>query len=80
MSETLVDARNLLCPMPVIRVSQAISDLQSGQTLRVVCTDPGVKFDIPAWVRVHGHRIADSNIEQAQSGEEIYFVIEKSGA
>ena len=76
ISEQLLDARRLICPMPVIKTQDAISQLQPGQRLRVVCTDPGVKFDIPAWVRVHGHRIVSSNIESVEHGDEIYFVIE----
>ena len=79
MCDQLLDARNLLCPMPVIKLAQAIDHLQPGQVVQVVCTDPGVKFDIPAWVRVHGHRITDSNSDQATAGEEIYFVVEKLG-
>ena len=59
MSETSLDARNLLCPMPVIRTQDAVSGLQPGDTLRIVCTDPGVLHDIPAWCRVHGHEVCD---------------------
>lgn len=50
-----LDARRLLCPLPVIRTQNAIRGLQPGERLRVVATDPGVMQDIPAWCRVHGH-------------------------
>jgi len=43
--------------MPVIRTQQKVQQLRSGDTLSVVCTDPGVKFDIPAWCRVNGHEV-----------------------
>lgn len=59
MSEHTVDARNLLCPMPVIRTQDAAAQCASGDTLVVHCTDPGVKHDIPAWCRVHGHEVND---------------------
>ena len=52
-----LDARRLLCPMPVIRVQDRIAELAPGDTLEVVCTDPGALSDVPAWCRVHGHRI-----------------------
>jgi tRNA 2-thiouridine synthesizing protein A len=52
-----VDARNLLCPLPVIRTQDAVAGLQPGDALQVVCTDPGVLHDIPAWCRVHGHEV-----------------------
>lgn len=52
-----VDARRLLCPMPVIRLQDAINELPIGQTVEITCTDPGVKSDIPAWCRINGHHI-----------------------
>jgi tRNA 2-thiouridine synthesizing protein A len=45
--------------MPVIRTQQAIAKLQPGDVLEVLCTDPGVKADMPAWCRVHGHRLIE---------------------
>jgi tRNA 2-thiouridine synthesizing protein A len=45
--------------MPVIRTQDAVQQLQPGQTLRVLCSDPGVLHDIPAWCRVHGHQVLD---------------------
>ena len=52
-----LDARRLLCPMPVIRTQEKVSALQRGKVLEVRCTDPGALVDIPAWCRVHGHRV-----------------------
>lgn len=52
-----LDARRLLCPLPVIRTQQKIADLSSGDVLNVYCTDPGALHDIPAWCRVHGHQL-----------------------
>ncbi len=43
--------------MPVIRVQDAIKGLEKGRQLEVTCTDPGVRNDIPAWCRVHGHQV-----------------------
>jgi len=57
MSSATLDARNLLCPLPVIRTQDAVAQLQPGDDLQVVCTDPGVLHDIPAWCRVHGHEV-----------------------
>ena len=57
MSEhsTQLDVRRLLCPMPVIRTQDRVALLAAGAILEVLCTDPGVLHDIPAWCRVHGH-------------------------
>ena len=52
-----LDAVRLMCPMPVIRLSQKINELEAGDTIEITATDPGVKHDIPAWCRVHGHNV-----------------------
>ncbi len=52
-----LDARRLLCPMPVIRTQDKIKTLKDGDVLVVSCTDPGVKNDIPAWCRINGHQV-----------------------
>lgn len=53
----VVDARGLLCPMPVIRVQDAIAKLAPGAIVQLLATDPGVRADVPAWCRVHGHNV-----------------------
>ena len=54
---TQLDARRLLCPMPLIRLQQKVKQLQSGDTVDVLSTDPGTLQDIPSWCRMYGHRI-----------------------
>jgi TusA-related sulfurtransferase len=54
--ETL-DARGLLCPMPVIRTQDRVKTLAPGTILEVVATDAGTLYDVPAWCRVHGHEV-----------------------
>ena len=57
MSEFELDARRLLCPMPVIRTQDRIKTLNPGDRLTVTCTDPGAANDIPAWSRINGHKL-----------------------
>jgi len=52
-----LDARRLLCPLPVIRVQDRIRGMKAGERLEVFCTDPGAASDIPAWCRINGHRV-----------------------
>ncbi len=66
MSHHHLDARRLLCPMPVIRTQNKLAELQAGDTLEVTCSDPGALHDIPAWCRVHGHEILSTS---NQAGE-----------
>jgi len=59
-----LDARRLLCPMPVIRVQQLIEKLGEagvGDHIEATCTDPGALYDIPAWAKVHGHTLIKTN-------------------
>ena len=59
-----LDARRLLCPMPVIRVQQLIEKLGKdgvGDRIEAICTDPGALYDIPAWAKVHGHSLIDTH-------------------
>ncbi len=73
MADLVVDARNLQCPMPVLKVSQEISNITSGQTLELVATDRGSLSDIPAWTRDMGHALK----EQFEDDGEYHFVIQK---
>lgn len=57
MSHHQLDARRLLCPMPVIRTQNFVAGLPAGDTVDVICTDPGAFNDIPAWCRINGHEI-----------------------
>jgi TusA-related sulfurtransferase len=70
-----LDARRLLCPLPVIRAQDAIATMQPGERLRVVATDPGVKNDIPAWCRINGHKVES----MAEQDDEIVITIEVEG-
>ena len=63
MSHFVLDARYLLCPMPVIRTQTRIAELQPGDTLEVQATDPGALHDIPAWCRIHGHTVTETHCE-----------------
>ena len=55
-----LDASRLFCPMPVIRTQDRVAALAPGDQLEVVATDPGALQDIPAWCRVHGHRVDEA--------------------
>lgn len=66
MSHFVLDARYLLCPMPVIRTQNRIAELQPGDTLEVHATDPGALHDIPAWCRVHGHTVKETRREASE--------------
>jgi tRNA 2-thiouridine synthesizing protein A len=49
--------KGLLCPMPVVKIAQAMKQVQVGQLVEAVATDPGVTADIPAWARTSGNEL-----------------------
>lgn len=66
-----LDVRRLLCPMPVIKTQNKVRILATGDTLKVVCTDPGALSDIPAWCRINGHEV----LEMGEQGNEVFVVL-----
>ncbi|KAA3628798.1 MAG: sulfurtransferase TusA family protein [Proteobacteria bacterium] len=64
MSHHVLDARGLLCPMPVIKTQNEILRLAPGDTLEVIASDPGALNDIPAWCRIHGHKLVSTHRDE----------------
>lgn len=62
----VLNARGLLCPMPVIKTQNTIKTLSPGDTLLVISTDPGVKQDIPTWCRINGHEVLEIKEEELE--------------
>ncbi len=71
MSHYLLDVKRLLCPMPVIKTQNKVKELQVDDELEIVCTDPGALQDIPAWCRMYGHEVLNT---QEQDGEIIITI------
>ncbi|CAC9590664.1 tRNA 5-methylaminomethyl-2-thiouridine synthase TusA [uncultured Candidatus Thioglobus sp.] len=73
--KTDLDVKKLLCPIPVIRLGELIEKIAVGDTIEMLASDPGVLHDIPAWCKVHGHKVL--NIEEKT--DEIVLIVEKIG-
>lgn len=59
MANYELDVRRLLCPMPVIKTQQKVKELVIGDVLTITATDPGAKYDVPAWAKMYGHKVLD---------------------
>jgi tRNA 2-thiouridine synthesizing protein A len=70
---TEIDARHLLCPLPVLRARKALAALAPGARLAITTTDPMAVIDLPHFCAEQGHRVIDS----ATTGTETRFVIER---
>ena len=59
MAERLLDCMGLRCPLPIVRISQAISAMPVGGRLRVEADDPAFRMDIEAWARRTGQALLE---------------------
>ncbi len=68
-----LDLRGLLCPLPMVKVSQNITNVPVGGIIRAVATDPGALADIPSWARTTGNEV----VKQEQEGSELIFYVKR---
>jgi len=68
-----VDARGLNCPLPILKAKKALAELQSGQLLKVLCTDAGSVRDFQAFSKQTGNEL----VEQQTVGEEFIHVLRR---
>jgi len=61
-----LDTRGLNCPLPILKAKKALADMESGQTLKIVATDPGSVRDFQAFARQTGNEL----VEQQTVGDE----------
>lgn len=73
-SNQILDARGLNCPLPILRTKKSLSSLQSGETLKVVATDPGSLKDMASFCAQTGNTLLSSQ----QAGSDYEFVIRKA--
>ncbi|MEE9303171.1 MAG: sulfurtransferase TusA family protein [Thiotrichaceae bacterium] len=69
-----VDARNLNCPLPILRTKKALNTLQQGDLLNIQATDPGAVKDFESFCQQTGNVLISSET----TGDEFSFVIKKT--
>jgi tRNA 2-thiouridine synthesizing protein A len=76
MSQAVVktlDLKGLSCPLPIVKTAQAIKQLETGDLVEALATDPGSAPDFAAWCKTTGHEM----VEQTVEGDVYRFVIRK---
>jgi len=61
-----LDARGLVCPLPILRTKQALADMISGQVLKIIATDPAAEIDFKVFSEQTGHRLLSMTEIDAQ--------------
>jgi TusA-related sulfurtransferase len=66
-----LDTRGLNCPLPILKAKKALADMQTGEVLKVVSTDPGSTRDFQAFARQTGNELLE---QQTQGDEFIHWL------
>lgn len=74
MADIIVDAKQLACPLPLVRAKKAIDTLQPGQTMQLLTTDKGSMNDFQAWVKQTKHELLEAKEENGV----FQFLVKKS--
>jgi tRNA 2-thiouridine synthesizing protein A len=73
-ADKVMDLKGLACPMPIVKISKGIKEVQVGQVVEAITTDPGALADFPAWARTSGNEI----LKTEQNGKEIKFFVKRN--
>jgi tRNA 2-thiouridine synthesizing protein A len=68
-----LDARGLNCPLPILRAKKALTDMTSGQVLRIIATDPGAVKDFQAFAKQTGNEL----LSHSEADKEFTFFMKK---
>lgn len=68
-----LDARGLNCPLPILRAKKALAEMQGGQVLRILSTDPGSVKDFAAFAKQTGNELLSS----AETNKEFEFYVKR---
>lgn len=74
MTEYELDAAGLLCPLPVLKARKRLDGLKSGDTLRLIATDPASVIDVPHFCNEQGHQLLS---HEASDGRHIFRIRHK---
>ncbi|MGG4467510.1 sulfurtransferase TusA family protein [Paenibacillus alvei] len=73
-ANTILDAKGLACPMPIVKTKKEMKNLEAGQVLEVQATDKGSKADMKAWAESTGHQYLGT----IEEGEVLKHYLRKS--
>ena len=70
-ADKVLDCTGLLCPIPVIKTSKAIKEIEVGQVLKMLATDPGAPADMEAWAKQTGNELLAS---EKENGTFVFYI------
>ena len=69
----ILDLKGLVCPIPIVKISQAIKQAQIGEVIEATATDPGVLADIPAWCKTSGNEL----VKMERVDKTFHFIVRR---
>jgi tRNA 2-thiouridine synthesizing protein A len=69
-----VDASGLNCPLPLLRLKKALMEVQSGDVIKIIATDPAAHLDIGVYVDQTGHQLLEL---ARQANFQVFFIRKK---
>ncbi len=72
-----LDARGLTCPLPILKAKKALSDMASGEVLKVLATDPGSVRDFQAFSRQTGNELVDQQASVVDGRDEYVHLLRR---
>ncbi len=69
----VVDAKGMACPLPILKAKRALTEVSSGELIRVVCTDPSSVRDFQAFAKQTGNEL----IEQTNTTSEYIHILRR---
>tara|TARA_B100000768_G_C11206126_1_gene343931 strand:- start:144 stop:380 length:237 start_codon:yes stop_codon:yes gene_type:complete len=74
--DTEIDTSGLNCPLPLLKTKKALAEMNKGEYLRVIATDPAAFIDIPVFCQISDNKLIDSSKVESK----LVFIIEKSSS
>lgn len=69
-----LDATGLNCPLPILKAKKSLADMQAGQVLHIIATDPGAVKDFQAFSAQTGNEL----LESREDGGKFFFMMKKA--
>jgi tRNA 2-thiouridine synthesizing protein A len=73
-ADKVLDLKGLSCPMPIVKINKGIKEVQVGQVVHAITSDPGALADFPAWAKKSGNEI----LKTEQDGRITNFYIRRA--
>lgn len=68
-----LDTRGLNCPLPILRTKKALNDMESGQLIHILATDPASVRDFTAFAKQTGNEL----VEHGERDGAFYFLMRR---